>query len=279
MPPKLSSAIEVGPLGLLAVQTAGSYVSSAPKRSAAEADVENEDPYDDDDDDSETQLVGRGEPIKWNCNQVRTRIRSFIDNGGMKVTEFQRAIGVNPVPYRNFMAQNGPYKGENSSVYQQAYFFFREREARGLKMPRKRAKAAPAAPAAPATPSATTSSTSAAAAKKGRAAALTDFGDLRLAGEETRSVKVYDSCDEIRRKINAHLQLPEVTQASFLRDVAGQLGPGRSVQGVQLTAFRSKHGPDEGASSCVYYGAYVFFEKIRIQANKPKSKHRLGMEK
>ncbi|BEJ12822.1 hypothetical protein CspHIS471_0212820 [Cutaneotrichosporon sp. HIS471] len=277
MPIKLSSAIEAGPLAPLAVQDTGPYVSSASKRTAAEADVENVDPYDDDDDDDDkTELVDRDEPIKWNCNQVRTRIRSFIDNGGMKVTEFQRAIGVNPVPYRNFMAQDGPYKGENSSVYGQAYFFFREREERGLKMPRKRAKAAPAVPAAA---SATTSSTAAAAPKKGRAVALTDFGDIRLAGEETRSVKVYDSCDEIRRKINAHLQLPGVTQASFLRDVAGQLGAGRNIQGVQLTAFRSKHGPDEGASSCVYYGAYVFFEKIRIQDNKPKSKHRLGMEK
>jgi hypothetical protein len=33
-----------------------------------------------------------------------------------------------------------------------------------------------------------------------------------------------------------------------------------------------------GATSCVYYGGYVFFEKLRIKEAKPKSKHRTDME-
>lgn len=37
-------------------------------------------------------------------------------------------------------------------------------------------------------------------------------------------------------------------------------------------------GPDTGNTSCVFYAAYVFFEKLRIVESKPKSKHREEME-
>lgn len=33
-----------------------------------------------------------------------------------------------------------------------------------------------------------------------------------------------------------------------------------------------------GGSSSVFYGAYVFFEKIRVAEGKPKTQHRLDME-
>ena len=88
-----------------------------------------------------------------------------------------------------------------------------------------------------------------------------------------------DTCDEIRRKINAHLKKPSVTQASFCRHIAASFRKeARKIQGAQLTAFRSKGGPTSGNTSSVYYGSYVFFEKLRLKENKPKSKHRLDME-
>lgn len=37
-------------------------------------------------------------------------------------------------------------------------------------------------------------------------------------------------------------------------------------------------GADTGNTSCVFYAAYVFFEKLRVQEGKPKSKHREEME-
>jgi hypothetical protein len=95
-------------------------------------------------------------------------------------------------------------------------------------------------------------------------------------------VPVFDSCDEIRRKINAHLKKPGVTQAQFCRDLHAQLqGPSRPAkpfQGTQLTRFRNSKGALTGAKSLVFYAAYVFFEKMRIKEGKPKSKHRLEME-
>lgn len=101
-------------------------------------------------------------------------------------------------------------------------------------------------------------------------------------GEETDSVKVYDSCDEIRKKIAAHLRKPGVTAAQFCRDLLAQYHGDKKppqIQSGQLTKFRGYKGADTGNTSCVFYAAYVFFEKMRLAEGKPKSKHRLEMEK
>lgn len=52
----------------------------------------------------------------------------------------------------------------------------------------------------------------------------------------------------------------------------------KAIQGTQLARFRGMKGADAGASSLVFYGAYVFFEMVRVKSGKPKSKHRLEME-
>lgn len=79
--------------------------------------------------------------------------------------------------------------------------------------------------------------------------------------------------------MNAHLKLPGVTQASFLRNVSAQFPDKRRIQSSQLGAFRSKKGPYAGNTSSVYYGAYVYLEKLRIKENKPKGKKREEMER
>jgi hypothetical protein len=87
------------------------------------------------------------------------------------------------------------------------------------------------------------------------------------------------TCDEIRRKINAHLKKPGVIQAQFLGHIATSYKRAPcKIQSAQLSAFRSKKGAYHGNTSSVYYGAYVFFEKIRIAENTPKSKKRFEME-
>ncbi|KAK8244655.1 hypothetical protein HDK90DRAFT_547530 [Phyllosticta capitalensis] len=118
--------------------------------------------------------------------------------------------------------------------------------------------------------------------KESGAITAAHLADIKLPKEDVDDVEVYDSCDEIRKKINAHLRVPGVTQAQFCRDLAAQLHtPAKptNIQSRQLTAFRDKKGPDAGNTSVVYYAAYIFFEKIRIKDGKPKSSHRLGMEK
>lgn len=89
-----------------------------------------------------------------------------------------------------------------------------------------------------------------------------------------------DTCDEIRRKINAVLKKPGVTQAALLRAFAASFhkGEAKKISASQLSAFRSKKGPYAGNQSSVFYGAYVYFEKVRLAQKKPKSKKRLEME-
>jgi hypothetical protein len=78
---------------------------------------------------------------------------------------------------------------------------------------------------------------------------------------------------------NAHLKKPGITQAQFLRDIAASYKRApRKIQSAQLAAFRSKKGACDGNTSAVFYGAYVFFEKMRIAEKKPKSEKRLEME-
>ncbi|KAF2138511.1 uncharacterized protein K452DRAFT_290651 [Aplosporella prunicola CBS 121167] len=83
-----------------------------------------------------------GEMIDKNPDQVRRQIHRFLDNGGMKVGEFQSAIGVSSNAYSRFMGQQGPTKGQMSDVYQNAWAFFKKRELKGIPMPRKKAKKA-----------------------------------------------------------------------------------------------------------------------------------------
>ena len=60
----------------------------------------------------------------------------------MKVGEFQKAINCNSKTYSRFMSQNGPEKGAGSTVYYDAWAFFKKRELRGQKTSTKKAKTA-----------------------------------------------------------------------------------------------------------------------------------------
>lgn len=183
-----------------------------------------------------------------------------------------------------FLALSGPHKGSQSEVYENAWSWFKQREVAGLKMPdvKKRqaaeAKAAAGAAGGDAGPAAKTKTGTAAAAS---VPTLDKIKDISLWGQETDSVQVFDSAHEIRKKINAHLKTPGLTQAHFYRDLYAQLQAPtcKAIQTKQLTDFRSKKGPLSGITSSVFYSAYVLFEKMRLANGKPKSKHRLDMEK
>ncbi|KAH0283888.1 hypothetical protein M436DRAFT_52268 [Aureobasidium namibiae CBS 147.97] len=214
-----------------------------------------------------------GEPMD-SCTVVRGKINRFLEAGEMKVGQFCDAIGVSGNAYRRFMSQNRKFAGEQSDTYRGAWEFFKKREMAGLKIPTKKQKVA-------ASGGASGSSTAAAAAEKDKDA-HPDISNIHLDGEETDSVQVYDTCDEVRKKISAYLRKPNTTAAQFCRDLLAQYHtdekkPSR-IQSTQLTKFRGYKGADTGNTSCVFYAAYVFFEKVRLAEGKPKSKHRLKME-
>ncbi|KAJ7610497.1 hypothetical protein FB45DRAFT_334185 [Roridomyces roridus] len=103
--------------------------------------------------------------------------------------------------------------------------------------------------------------------------------DITLDGDENAFVELYDTCDELRRKINKHLRTG-ITKAAFLRDIARAAYPTSppTIQSKQLTDFLSKKGPTSGSTSRVCYASYVYFEKKRIAEGKGKSAHRKDME-
>ncbi|KAI1479568.1 hypothetical protein F4774DRAFT_381377 [Daldinia eschscholtzii] len=219
-----------------------------------------------------------GLPIDLTCNQVRGRINKLLDNNIMKKGEFCDAININPASVNKFLSKSGTMDGSGSWVYNNAWRWFKQRELAGLKMPdvKKRQKTESTAAAA----TATTAGSRGASKAKAPPVSTTDISKIYLPGEETDSVPVYDSCDEIRKKINAHLKTPGLTNAQFCRDLYAQLHQpkGKCFQSKQLSDFRGKKGANAGCTSPIFYAAYVYFEKKRIAEGKPKSQHRLMME-
>lgn len=206
-----------------------------------------------------------GASMDASCKQVRGKIRRFLDAGEMKKGEFAKEPDVSSKSLNDFLTKGkNPMDGSGSATYGAAWEFFKRREIMGIKGPSaKKQKAAPSATA------------TAAAAP----APVTDIRGIALSAEASDSVPIYDSCDEVRKKINAHLLRPGVTQAQFCRDLAAQLHTEvKKIQSKQLTDFRSKNGATSGNTSIVYYTAYCYFEKLRLAEGKPKSKHRTGME-
>lgn len=176
-----------------------------------------------------------------------------MQTGEMKVGEFQKALGVNSRGYNSFLQQSGKTKGANSNTYFAAFKFFRNREDQGIKISKKKVK------------------------KEDQK--NDDVSGIALDGEEDTDVPVWDTCDEVRKKIQAYLRDPGVTQAGFLREIARTFpGGDKKIQSKMLNDFLGKKGAYAGNTSSVFYASYVFFEKLRIRDGKAKSKHRLDME-
>ncbi|KAF2686221.1 hypothetical protein K458DRAFT_441798 [Lentithecium fluviatile CBS 122367] len=157
----------------------------------------------------------------------------------MTVCELQKAIDVSSAAYSRFMAQHVHNKGLGSTM----------RELRGMNTV-KRAK---------------TSATGA------MGTGVVRVEEVVLEREMEDNVPTH--CHDIRRKISAHLQKPGITAASFLRTIGAQyhLVP-KGIRSKLLKDFRSKRGPSAGNISSVFYGVYVYFEKLQVKEAKPKIK-------
>ena len=186
----------------------------------------------------------------------------MLNNSDMTVAKMMEAIDTTSNSYYRFMNQSGPSKGTQSDVYMNANVYFTKREIAGLKMPRKK-KAKTAA------------SDSKADAKE------LDVSGIELEGDENDSVPIYLTCDDVRSLINNNLRNTSVTQASFCRTVDSMYThqPSQGTGPGALKTFLSSSGVLMGASSPIFYGSYVYFEKLRIKQHKPQNKKRQEMEK
>ncbi|KAF2810230.1 uncharacterized protein BDZ99DRAFT_520310 [Mytilinidion resinicola] len=105
---------------------------------------------------------------------------------------------------------------------------------------------------------------------------LPDLALVKLDRNSDGRVPVYETCDMVRRKIDAYLRQTGLSNAAFCRAVTDATHI--SFSGTQLSSFRSKKGYDRGNTSTAFYACYIYFEKLRIKEGKPKSKDRLKME-
>ncbi|KAJ4006056.1 hypothetical protein NW752_001302 [Fusarium irregulare] len=199
------------------------------------------------------------------CASIRTKLNKLFDSGIMTKAEFSRATGANSNSLNNFLKAKGPYGGSGSTVWRNAYDWFKQREVAGLKMPDPKKSQAKKQKNADGTSS----------SGKTTGPDLPDINDIHLPGEEIDEVPIYDDCDEIRRKINAHMKTPGLSQAQFCRNMYAsfKVPKGKGIQSKQLSDFRGAKGANAGATSAVYYGAYVYFEKLRIAQGKPRTQH------
>ncbi|KAL3486760.1 hypothetical protein BJX62DRAFT_214665 [Aspergillus germanicus] len=211
-------------------------------------------------DDDDPRLNG----IKWDCTQIRRKIAALIDSKEMKVSEFLRAADLSNRAYYAFMQQSGKWTGQGSSVYAGAHRLFMKREILGIK-PKK--VAAPSKRA------------------KLEMEQKYDVSSNTLEGEEEGDVPVYDTCDEVRKKIRACLRESGMTKTAFCKlisttPVLDQYGHLKTtpIATQPLTSFLGKKGVKNGNQSQVFYAAYVFFEKLRIRDGKPKTEFREDME-
>jgi hypothetical protein len=205
----------------------------------------------------------------------------------MKVGEFQKKLEVSSSSYSNFMGQNGAMKGMESDTFMGACEFFMKRELAGLKMPRaKKAKTASSSSGtADSNADKDDTNSKKKSAKKDNAADKHDVSSVHLDGENKHAVPIYDTCDDVRTKINRYLrETTGATNAGFVRIInsaafpEGATSTPQTASARQLTTFLNGKGPVKGCESPVFYAAYVFFEKLRVKDGKPKTKKRTEME-
>lgn len=111
--------------------------------------------------------------------------------------------------------------------------------------------------------------------RRGLPAGIPDISTVTLEGEDSDTVKVFDTCDMVRDKIRAFLEIPGMSSSAFLRAVAKN---GRSFQSGQMRRFLVKDGALDGNTCAIFLDAYIFFEKVRKLEGKCKSEDRKKME-
>jgi hypothetical protein len=122
-----------------------------------------------------------GAIIDANCDQVRRKIRRYLDSGE-KVGDFCNAINVTNHSLNTFLSQHGAMKGAGSKTFPQAWEFFKKREMVGIKEPVAKKQR----------------SSSAAKSSADSPAEKVDLSGIRLPEEEQgHRVAVYDTCDEV----------------------------------------------------------------------------------
>ena len=170
------------------------------------------------------------------------------------------------------MQQSGKEKGMGSDTFVAAWEFFKKREMAGLKMP-------------PAKKTKTAEAGNKKSSKKATDEAI-DVSDIHLDLEDREAVPIFDTCNEVRRKIRLYLKRPGVSKAGLLRQLAEQLSekPSTGVSTTCFTTFMAQKGNMRCGGALIYYGAYCLLRssasrRERRRARRVKRWKRHGVRK
>jgi hypothetical protein len=205
--------------------------------------------HDDDEDDEDD------EKAKWNCNQIRTKLRKHFESGKGVQSHWLKENHVNSNSYGRFMKLKGPWGGADNGTFWAANRFFKKLERQEAKRPagekkRKREE----------------EKQESQKKRKVGGDLVTDMDNFTY-----EKGPVYDDCNEVRRKINAFMKEGVLNKSQFCKIL--------DVNTNTFARFLSQ-GPlaMAGGSNGTYPAAYHFFEKRRLLEDKPKSKTRLENE-
>lgn len=59
--------------------------------------------------------------IKWNCNEIRSRIITYLNNTSTTLKDFQKRLNVSPNSFRTFTQKSGPHAGAGNNTYLAAH--------------------------------------------------------------------------------------------------------------------------------------------------------------
>ncbi|KAF2165362.1 hypothetical protein M409DRAFT_55774 [Zasmidium cellare ATCC 36951] len=115
--------------------------------------------------------------------------------------------------------------------------------------------------------------------KKDEPTTASSLASIRPEGEETESVPIYATANDVRRDIKAHLSKTNMAKATFVRELSHFVSVSTDkVTTRHLDSLLKMKGPRGGAHSPAFYAAYVFFEKMRVRDGKKKGVKREKME-
>lgn len=216
-------------------------------------------------------LLGQGDG--WQePKQIKNKLKALVNSGDISQAEICRQLKVTEEDYENFMSLKKQHDNLSSVVYHNAHALIVKREKQGLPIlpaakKQRRDSAQGSSPAK-----------SKESPKKDSNSGPPNISDIHLEGEEREKVPIFDTCNEVRRKINQHIKKYGTSQTQFARDLTEHVSIGENVDGRKIGAILKKSGANAGAKSPVFYAAYVYFEKLRVKDGKAKTKTRNEME-
>eukprot|EP01083_Nonionella_stella_P317754 1158435_1 len=204
---------------------------------------------------------------KWNCNQIRNKIRKLLSTPGFKITHWLRELDINSNSYQRYMKLKGKWNNTSNQTFCSAHgYFMKQEELKKKEKAKEKNK------------SAKQKKKDAAKRKKEKENAkrkveqiLEGIKQVEQNGYDEDGA-IFDDCNDVRKNVLLFLKRGVMTKSRFLKEIG-------NVAFNSYSSFASM-GPLKlsGASNQTYPKAYHWLEKLRIAEGVNKSKKRLQNE-